>query len=82
MVDFLSKLLNKDFVEKPTVTPVQKGNKSINVVSEPIPDIDYTLDAKQRKLFNLIENTQQNIQAVNKKVEVKVEKNNQLCFVL
>lgn len=61
MVDFLSKLLNKDFVEKPTVTPVQKGNKSINVVSEPIPDIDYTLDAKQRKLFNLIENTQQNI---------------------
>ena len=61
MVDFLSKLLNKDFVEKPYVTPVQKGNKSINVVSEPIPDIDYTLDAKQRKLFNLIENTQQNI---------------------
>lgn len=47
-------------------------------------EMSYEISKAISKALDSIEseNTQQNIQAVNKKVEVKVEKNNQLCFVL
>lgn len=61
MVDFLSKLLNKDFAEKSTVTPVLNTNKAIDIVSKPIPDIDYTLDSTQQELFNQVEHSHKNI---------------------
>lgn len=62
MADFLSKLLHKDFVEKSVVEPVvNTASEAINIVSTPMPDVDYELDDTQQELFDLVENTNENI---------------------
>lgn len=53
---FLSNLLGKEFKEKEPI-----ANAAIEQVSTPLPTVDYKLDESQKELFDLIENTNQNI---------------------
>ena len=57
MVDFLSKLLNKDF-GKTTAKPAEAV---VDKVMKPLPDEEYELDEAQKALFDKIENTGANI---------------------
>ena len=54
--DFLSNLLGKELKEKEPI-----ANIAIEQVSKPLPTVDYELDEDQQELFDLIENTNQNI---------------------